>query len=91
MRRVAAESIVLLKNTGGILPVKPADSGIKRIAIIGPNAKATTSIASGGGSASIRNAYVISAYDGIVAALPKDVEVKYHEGCAGALLHSPYQ
>ncbi|KAG8943855.1 hypothetical protein FRC04_002478 [Tulasnella sp. 424] len=81
MRRVAAESIVLLKNTANILPIKPADSGINKVAIIGPNAKATA--ASGGGSAAMRNAYFVSPFDGIVAALPKGVEVKYHEGCAG--------
>ncbi|KAG8943853.1 hypothetical protein FRC04_002476 [Tulasnella sp. 424] len=84
MRRVAAESIVLLKNTSNILPIKPADSGIKKIAIIGPNAKAT--VASGGGSASMRNAYVVSPFDGIVAGLPEGVEVKYHEGCSGYML-----
>ncbi|KAG8903591.1 hypothetical protein FRC01_009138 [Tulasnella sp. 417] len=81
MRRVAAESVVLLKNTGNILPIKPADSGIKKIAIIGPNAKAAA--VSGGGSASMRNAYVVTPCDGIVAALQEGVEVKYHEGCAG--------
>ncbi|KAG9046686.1 hypothetical protein FS837_003839 [Tulasnella sp. UAMH 9824] len=81
MRRVAAESIVLLKNTDNILPIKPADSGIKKIAILGPNAKA--SVVSGGGSALIRNAYAVTPFDGIVAALPEGVEVKYHEGCAG--------
>lgn len=81
MRRVGAESIVLLKNTDNILPIKPADSGIKKIAIIGPNAKAT--VASGGGSAAMRNAYVVTPFEGIVAVLPQGMDVKYHEGCAG--------
>ncbi|KAG8903492.1 hypothetical protein FRC01_009180 [Tulasnella sp. 417] len=84
MRRVAAESVVLLKNTDNILPIKPADSGIKKIAIIGPNAKAA--VVSGGGSASMRNAYVVTPFDGIVAALPEGVEVRYHEGCAGYMM-----
>ncbi|KAG8943854.1 hypothetical protein FRC04_002477 [Tulasnella sp. 424] len=84
MRRVAAESIVLLKNTANILPIKPADSGLKKIAIIGPNAKAI--VPSGGGSASMTNAYVVSPFDGIVAGLPQGVEVKYHEGCAGYMM-----
>ncbi|KAG9046688.1 hypothetical protein FS837_003841 [Tulasnella sp. UAMH 9824] len=84
MRRVAAESIVLFKNTENILPIKPADSKIKKIAIIGPNAKAM--VVSGGGSASMRNAYVVTPFEGIVAALPVGVEVKYHEGCAGYMM-----
>ncbi|KAG8911925.1 hypothetical protein FRC01_005402 [Tulasnella sp. 417] len=84
MRRVAAESLVLLKNADNILPIKPADSGIKKIAIIGPNAKAA--VVSGGGSASMRNAYVVTPFDGIVAALQEGVEVKYHEGCAGYMV-----
>ncbi|KAG8916398.1 hypothetical protein FRC01_003180, partial [Tulasnella sp. 417] len=84
MRRVAAESLVLLKNTDNILPIKPAEAGIKKIAIIGPNAKAT--VASGGGSAAMRNAYVVTPFDGLVAGLPEGVEVNYHEGCAGYML-----
>ncbi|KIO27413.1 glycoside hydrolase family 3 protein [Tulasnella calospora MUT 4182] len=84
MRRVAAECIVLLKNSDNILPIKPAESGIKRIAIIGPNAKAT--VASGGGSAAMRNGYVVTPFGGIVAALPEGLEVKYHEGCAGYMM-----
>ncbi|KAG8911818.1 hypothetical protein FRC01_005511 [Tulasnella sp. 417] len=84
MRRVAAESLVLLKNTDNILPIKPADSGIKKIAIIGPNAKAV--VVSGGGSASMRNAYVVTPFDGIVAGLEEGVEVQYHEGCAGYMM-----
>ncbi|KAG9046685.1 hypothetical protein FS837_003838 [Tulasnella sp. UAMH 9824] len=84
MRRVAAESIVLLKNTDNILPIEPDDSGIKKVAIIGPNAKAT--VVSGGGSAFIRNAYAVTPFEGILSALPEGVKVKYHEGCAGYMM-----
>ena len=65
MRKVASESIVLLRNEGDILPLDPQK--IKKIAIIGPNAKAI--IPSGGGSASLKPSYFVTAYDGIVSAL----------------------
>ncbi|VDB99542.1 unnamed protein product [Peniophora sp. CBMAI 1063] len=76
MRKVAAESIVLLKNDNNILPLQP--DKIKKIAIVGGNAKAF--IVSGGGSASLKPSYFTSPYDGIVDSLPKDVDVVYSEG-----------
>lgn len=79
MRKVASESIVLLKNEGGILPLQA--SKLKKIAIIGPNAKAR--VIGGGGSASLKASYFITPYDGIVNALPKDVKVLYNEGTIG--------
>ncbi|KAJ3996989.1 glycoside hydrolase family 3 protein [Lentinula boryana] len=82
MRKVAAESIVLLKNKGGLLPLRPKEQGLKKIAIVGGNAKAR--VLSGGGSAALKPSYFISPYDGIVNALEKnfgdDVEVSYCEG-----------
>ncbi|KAG8916724.1 hypothetical protein FRC01_002899 [Tulasnella sp. 417] len=79
MRKVSAQSIVLLKNEGDVLPLDR--EALKKIAIIGPNAKAV--VASGGGSASLRCAYVVTPFEGITSVLPKEVEVVYHEGCAG--------
>ncbi|THH14189.1 hypothetical protein EW146_g6124 [Bondarzewia mesenterica] len=76
MRKVAAESIVLLKNDNGVLPLKP--EGLKKIAIVGGNAKAL--ILSGGGSAALKPSYFISPYDAVINTLPKDVEVTYSEG-----------
>ncbi|KIO27415.1 hypothetical protein M407DRAFT_23347 [Tulasnella calospora MUT 4182] len=35
----------------------------------------------------MRNPYVVTPFEGIVAGLPEGVEVKYHEGCAGLALH----
>lgn len=84
MRKVAAESIVLLKNEGSLLPLKPDQQGLKKIAIVGGNAKAR--VLSGGGSAALKPSYFISPYDGIVNALKKfgdDVEVNYCEGARG--------
>ncbi len=75
MRRVAAESIVLMKNEDNILPLTP--SGLKKIAIVGGNAKAI--VVSGGGSAALKSSYFITPYEGIVNALG-NVEVAYSEG-----------
>ncbi|KAI0087212.1 beta-glucosidase [Irpex rosettiformis] len=81
MRRVASEAIVLLKNEGGLLPLKPKEQGVKKVAIVGGNAKAA--VLSGGGSASLKPSYFISPYEGIVRALREndpDVEITYSEG-----------
>lgn len=79
MRKVASQAIVLLKNEGNLLPLQ-ADS-LKKVAIIGPNAKAR--VISGGGSAGLKPSYVITPYDGIIDALPTGVEVLYSEGTRG--------
>jgi hypothetical protein len=79
LRRVAAESIVLLKNDNGVLPIDKTK--VKKVAIVGGNAKAV--ILSGGGSAALKPSYFVSPYDGIVNALGKDVEVTYREGARG--------
>ncbi|KAF8201332.1 beta-glucosidase [Mycena galopus ATCC 62051] len=86
MRRVAAQSIVLLKNDGGLLPLQPKN--LKKIAVIGGNAKAI--VLSGGGSAALKASYFVSPYQGIVDALAAnpDVEITYSEG-ARAYLTSP--
>lgn len=79
LRETAAESIVLLKNNNGVLPIDKTK--VKKVAIVGGNAKAV--ILSGGGSAALKPSYFISPYDGIVNALGKDVEVSYGEGARG--------
>ena len=76
MRKLVAESIVLLKNDSGILPLTA--SKLKKVAILGGNAKAL--VLSGGGSASLKPSYFVSPYDGIVKALGNNVEVTYCEG-----------
>lgn len=65
LRKLASESIVLMKNEGDILPLKKD----KKVLVIGPNAKATSYC--GGGSASLRPYYAISPYDGIVSKVGK--------------------
>lgn len=81
MRKLASQSIVLLKNEGHILPLQAEK--LKKIAIIGPNAKAR--VVSGGGSAALKLSYLITPYDGITRALSKDVQVLYSEGTSGVL------
>ncbi|KAJ7041012.1 beta-glucosidase [Mycena alexandri] len=86
MRRVASQSIVLLKNDDGLLPLRPQN--LKKVAVIGGNAKAM--VLSGGGSAALKASYFISPYQGIVDALASnpDVQVTYSEG-ARAYLTTP--
>ncbi|KIJ63447.1 glycoside hydrolase family 3 protein [Hydnomerulius pinastri MD-312] len=55
MRKLAGESIVLLKNEGNLLPLKPEN--LKKIAIVGGNAQAV--VLSGGGSAALKPSWVI--------------------------------
>lgn len=68
LRKLAADSIVLLKNENETLPL----SKDKTIAVIGPNGKVTAYC--GGGSASLTPYYTISPYEGIssnVSSKPK--------------------
>ncbi|KAF2458870.1 glycosyl hydrolase family 3 C-terminal domain-containing protein [Lineolata rhizophorae] len=67
LRRVTSESIVLLKNEGGILPFKPDEP----VAIIGPNSK--TGNYCGGGSASLTTSYVVTPFEGIKAQAKSDI------------------
>jgi beta-glucosidase len=74
-RKVAEESFVLLKNKN-LLPLDAAQ--IKTIAIIGENAAAK--FAHGGGSATIKAPYEISALEGISNRLGGNVKLIYAEG-----------
>ncbi|KAK0454089.1 glycoside hydrolase family 3 protein [Desarmillaria tabescens] len=77
-RRLAAESIVLLKNDLGVLPLDMKK--IKKLAVIGPNAKTRT--VSGGGSAFLLSSYVVTPLEGIEAALQgTNINVVYSPGC----------
>ncbi|RLV89940.1 putative beta-glucosidase I [Spathaspora sp. JA1] len=61
LRKLASDSIVLLKNEGNILPLKPQET----VAVIGPNAKVAAYC--GGGSAALRAYYTTTPYDSIAA------------------------
>ena len=76
-RRASIESIVLLRNEGGVLPL--GRGGLGRLAVIGPNARRTT--LQGGGSSRVAPHYQTNVLDALRAALGGDVEVAFAEGC----------
>ncbi|GFF61199.1 probable beta-glucosidase H [Aspergillus udagawae] len=80
-RTLCANSIVLLKNQGNLLPIPKT---IAKIALIGSHMK--TPAISGGGSASLEPYYVVSLYDAVVEALP-DAKILYE---AGAYAHKMF-
>lgn len=77
LRDSATGGVVLLKNSAGVLPLTPR-RGMK-IAVIGPNAKA--SAYSGGGSASLLPTYTVTPYQAISAEAEKvGANVEYAMG-----------
>jgi len=75
---VAEESIVLLRNEGGLLPL---DKGtLRKILVVGPNAAEAR--LGGGGSASVTPFYTVSPLQGIREICGGDVEVEFLEGCS---------
>ncbi|EGO27630.1 glycoside hydrolase family 3 protein [Serpula lacrymans var. lacrymans S7.9] len=78
LRTAASDAIVLLKNEKKILPLS-SQSGLKRIAVIGPNAK--QAFTSGGGSARLLSTYTVSPLEGITAAAKElGAEISYTIG-----------
>ncbi|KAF3923512.1 Beta-glucosidase [Orbilia brochopaga] len=80
IRRAGGEGVVLLKNEGRMLPLKPAS--LKKVAFIGPNAKAT--VAGGGGSAHLNPNYLTQPYESFVTAIKElnsSIDVPYANGC----------
>ncbi len=78
-REIAQEGIVLLKNSGNILPIDLAKT--KKIAVIGENAIKMMTV--GGGSSSLKAKYEISPLDGLRQRLEPNVEVVYARGYVG--------
>ena len=76
-RRVAEESIVLLKNEQDLLPLDRTSIG--SIAVLGPNAAETR--LGGGGSASVTAPYTVSPLQGLQKEFGDAVEIRYAEGC----------
>ncbi len=77
IREAAGEGIVLLKNEGSLLPL---DEGrIKRIAVIGPNARVARIM--GGGSAQVAPHYAVSPLEGIQRRCGDAIQVEYELGC----------
>jgi beta-glucosidase len=75
IREAGAQGIVLLKNEGGVLPLKRKD--IKSIAVLG---LAKQCLAHGGGSASVNAHYKISPYEALEKTFGTDTELLYAEG-----------
>lgn len=67
LRKAAADSVVLLKNNGNVLPFDKT----KPIAVIGPNSKVASY--SGGGSASLAPYYTVTPFEGVVNNSQADV------------------
>ena len=75
-RKIGAESIVLLKNENGLLPLKNAG----KILVVGENAVKMMTV--GGGSSSLKAQHEVSPLDGIKEAFPQ-AEVIYERGYVG--------
>lgn len=73
---VAEDGIVLLKNEGGVLPVRNAE----KILVVGENAIKMMTV--GGGSSSLKVQREVSPLDGLRARL-KDAEIIYERGYVG--------
>ncbi len=76
LREAAVEAIVLLTNNG-VLPLRP---GVRRVAVIGPNAD--VAVAQGGGSAAVNPHHTDTVFDGLRARYP-EVEFVLEPGCDG--------
>ncbi|MEG1749236.1 MAG: glycoside hydrolase family 3 C-terminal domain-containing protein [Tannerellaceae bacterium] len=74
--RAARESIVLLKNEKGFLPL--SKEKVKKLAVIGPNADEVKSLTSRYGS---HNPHVITGLQGLKDLLGKGCDIKYAKGC----------
>ena len=70
-REAATEGIVLLKNTGTLLPLDPAK--VKTIAVIGPNALVART--GGGGSSLVRPKYAVTPLEGIRGRAGSQIQV----------------
>lgn len=82
LRKIASESIVLLKNDDNVLPLKKSD----KIAIIGPGAKVAR--LSGGGSACLRPYYTTTPFDSICEKL--DYVPEFTVGCYAHKMLPPH-
>ncbi len=78
-RKIAEEGIVLLKNTGNVLPVDLSKT--KRILVVGENAIKMMTV--GGGSSSLKAKYEVSPLDGLKRRVGPQVEVAYARGYVG--------
>ena len=74
-RRAARQSAVLLKNDGGLLPIR---ADVKRIAVIGQPARMPA--VQGGGSSQVSPDRIVSLLDGLKQSMGEDVEIIFERG-----------
>ncbi len=77
-RQLAEEGTVLLKNTGGLLPLNA--SSLHSIALIGGNAWAGQAKTGGGGSSAVVPLYTVSPLAGLQNRVDPNVTVTYNDG-----------
>jgi beta-glucosidase len=78
-REAAVKSMVLLKNAGGVLPIRA--EGVRSIAVIGPNAGVSRT--GGGGSSQVSpKRPPLSPLDGIKERAGNSIKVEYALGCS---------
>jgi len=78
LRRASAAGMVLLQNNNAVLPLVP--TGIKTIAVLGPNASTATVM--GGGSAHVTPTRVSHPLDALMNRLqPLGISVEHSAGC----------
>lgn len=76
IRRAAAESMVVLKNDIGALPLE--HKNFSSLAVIGPNAKVGQIM--GGGSSFVNSHLPVHPLEGITTAFP-DIDIRHSAGC----------
>ncbi|MBK1876444.1 glycoside hydrolase family 3 N-terminal domain-containing protein [Pelagicoccus mobilis] len=76
---IALESIVMLRNEGGILPLKKA--ALRKVAVVGPNADSKQV-----GNYTVGRSEISSFLDGIKGAAGDDLEISHARGCSIAEL-----
>jgi beta-glucosidase len=74
--QLAEEGTVLLKNSGGVLPLSSSD---QKLAVIGADASSSP-LTAGGGSAGVTSSGTVTPLQGITAAAPSGVTVSYNDG-----------
>jgi beta-glucosidase len=85
LRKAAQNAIVLLKNEQSVLPIQ---KGVKKIAVIGSNAR--VAVTSGGGSASLLSSYTVTPLEGIqTAAKELGAKVEFAVGSSSYLYLPP--
>ncbi|MGC4192241.1 MAG: glycoside hydrolase family 3 C-terminal domain-containing protein [Thermomicrobiales bacterium] len=76
IRQTSAEATVLLRNENAALPLDRQK--VKKIAVIGPNAKAAQIM--GGGSAQVNAHYIVSPWDALTTRLHGEAEFTFAQG-----------